>query len=134
MKTSFTLALTAGAALALAAHSAAAQQSSTPPPPATPTPTATATVSTPSVTVRVPRVKLDKYRGRVLTFNIATMIVQSTDNPRMIWSFQYSTELRAKVADMLSTASFQPGDKVVVYCNPGTTVAVKFKGKPSKPA
>ena len=122
------------AALALAAYSAAARQSPPPPPPTTTSPTVTATASTPSVTIRVAKNKFDKYRGRILAFNIASIIVQSTDNPRMIWSFQYSTELRAKVADMLSTASYQPGDKVVVYCNPGTTVAVKFKGKPSKPA
>jgi hypothetical protein len=86
----------------------------------------------PAVVIKQPKPKLDKYKGRVLAFNIASIIVQNMDNPRMVWSFQYSTELHAKVADMLSSGPFQPGDKVTVYCNPGTTVAVKIKGKPSK--
>ena len=91
-----------------------------------------ASVSTPAVTIRKPQPKLDRYRGRVLAFNIATIVVQSMENQRMVWSFQYSTDLRSKVADMLSTGGFQPGDRVEVFCNPGTTVAVRLKGKHSK--
>ena len=79
-----------------------------------------------------PKTTLDHYKGRVLAFNMAQIIVQSTDNEKMIWSFQYSPELRQKVADMLSSGGYQYGDKIRVYCNPGTMVAVKFKGKPSK--
>ena len=81
-----------------------------------------------------PKTTLDHYKGRVLAFNMAQIIVQSTDNEKMVWSFQYSPELRQKVADMLSSGGYQYGDKIRVYCNPGTMVAVKFKGKPSKPS
>ena len=124
----FAFAVAAAAALT-AAHPAAAQQ---PPAPQQPAPVVQASASTPAVTIKKSQPKLDRYKGRVLTFNSATIIVQNMDNPRMVWSFQYSTELRSKVADMLSAGGYQPGDKVQVFCNPGTTVAVKLKGKPSK--
>ena len=79
-----------------------------------------------------PKQTYDRYKGRVLAFNMAQIIVQSTDNEKMIWSFQYSAALREKVADMLSVRPYQYGDRIQVFCNPGTMVAVKFKGKPSK--
>ena len=146
MTNSRIFALAAVTALALTSASARAQQ--TPVTPTQPTPTSTSTTTSqptvivpPSITVnkapdaivKRPKVKLDKYKGRVLAFNIATIMVQSLENPRMVWSFQYSIEMRERVANMLSAGGYQPGDIVTVYCNSGTTVAVKFKGKPSKP-
>ena len=137
MKNSRTAALFSAAAFVLAAASLRAQA----PPNAQDTPTQRPTVLVPpSVTVNKPpevivkqhKPKLDKYKGRVLAFNIASIIVQNMDNPRMVWSFQYSLQMHQKVADMLSSGPYQPGDKVTVYCNRGTTLAVKIKGKPSK--
>ena len=128
----------AAASFALAAASAApAQQPTTPQQPTAPQPTVTVPPSitvgkAPDVIVRQPKPKLDKYSGRVLAINVATIVVQSHENPRMVWSFQYSTDLHSKVADLIGSRGYQPGDKVTVYCNPGTTVAVKIKGKPSK--
>lgn len=80
-----------------------------------------------------PKPKLDTYKGRVLVFNLAQILVQSTENEKMVWTFQYSVELRQHVVDLLNSGGYQYGDMVQVYCNPGTTVAVKIKGKPSKP-
>ena len=134
----------AAAALALATASVCAAQA--PPPTSdgqrvpTPAPTVSSSSTPPTVTmnatpntnVKVAKPKMAKYKGRVLAFNIATIIVQSMENPRMVWSFQYSTDLHNRVADMLGTGGYQPGDMITVYCNPGTTVAVKLKGKPSK--
>ena len=145
MKNSRAFAFAAAVALALAAVSVAvaqqpaSQQPTTQQQPASQQPTVvvppTVTVNavpTPIV-IKQPKPKLDRYKGRVLAFNIASLIVQSMENQRMVWSFQYSTDLHVKVADMLSAGGYQPGDKVEVYCKPGTTVAVKLKGKPSKP-
>ncbi|HXZ19367.1 MAG TPA: hypothetical protein VEG63_05425 [Candidatus Acidoferrales bacterium] len=145
LKNSRIFALVASAAaLALAFPSVCAAQAAPPtsdgqrvPTPATPAPTVssspTVTVNaTPNTNVKVAKPKMVKYKGRVLAFNIATVIVQSMANPRMVWSFQYSTDLHNRVADMLGTGGYQPGDMITVYCNPGTSVAVKLKGKPSK--
>ena len=130
----FAFAVTVALAVCAVAPPAAAQD---PPPPApTPTPTPAPT-RPPLVDIHppkpvAPKPTFDRYKGRVLAFNMAQIIVQSTDNEKMVWSFQYSPELRQKVADMLSSGGYQYGDKIRVYCNPGTMVAVKFKGKPSK--
>jgi hypothetical protein len=123
------------AAMALgAAASLAAQQPPTPP---QQQPDATATGRPPLVDIHPPKpvvkqAPLDRYKGRVLAFNMAVIIVQSVDNEKMVWSFQYSPELRQHVVDLLNSGGYQYGDKVQVYCNPGTTVAVRLKGKPSK--
>jgi hypothetical protein len=86
-------------------------------------------LQTPTVTVT--KRKLDRYKGHVLAFNLAALIVQSDTDPRFIWSFAYSLELRAKVIELLNTGGYRYGDHIQVYCRPGTTIAVKFKGKPS---
>jgi len=132
LKNSRILAAAASLAFGAAAAFAAPRPPQDPPPP-------TATGRPPVVDAHLikptppkNKIKLDKYKGRVLAFNIATIIVQNMENPRMVWSFQYSVQMHQKVADMLSTGPYQPGDKVTVYCNPGTTVAVKIKGKPAK--
>ena len=137
MKNSRTVALFSAAAFVLAAASLRAQappvqQDPTPPQPTVLVPPAVNINKPPDSIVKQPRTKLVKYRGRVLAFNMASLIIQNLENPRMVWTFQYSLEMHQKVADMLSANPYQPGDKVTVYCKPGTTVAIKIKGKPSK--
>lgn len=107
------------------ANPAPAQASSTPVDP----PLVQANVQTP--VIRVTKPKLDHYKGHVLAFNLAAVIVQSDANPKFIWSFQYSPELRTKVIELLNTGGYRNGDRIQVYCHPGTMVAVKFKGRPS---
>jgi len=88
--------------------------------------------TTKPVEVTQPKPKLDRYKGRVLAFDLAHMIVQSTENEKMVWTFQYSVEMRQRVIELLNSGGYQYGDMVQVFCNPGTTIAVKVKGKPSK--
>jgi len=103
---------------------AAAQQSTSPTPPVV-------ALSTPTI-VKKPKPQLNRYKGRVLSFNLAQMMVQSMENEKMVWTFQYSAELREHVTGLLNSGGYQYGDKVEVYCTPGTTTAVRIKGKPSK--
>jgi hypothetical protein len=131
----FAFAATVALVLCAVAPPAAPQD----PPPPTPAPSAVPSPAPPRPPLvdihparPVSKQTFDRYKGRVLVFNIAQIVVQSTENEKMIWSFQYSPELREKVADMLSGRGYQYGDKVQIYCNPGTMVAVRFKGKPSK--
>ena len=88
-----------------------------------------ANIQTPVIKVTKP--KLDHYKGHVLAFNLASVIVQSDTNAKFIWSFEYSPELRNKVSEILNTGGYRYGDKIQVYCHPGTMIAVRFKGKPS---
>jgi hypothetical protein len=87
----------------------------------------------PPVKSKQTKPKLDRYKGRVLVFDKAHLIVQSTVNEKMVWSFQYAPDYQSKVTDMLNTGGYQNGDMVTVFTNPGTTVVVKIKGKASKP-
>jgi len=116
--------VTALALLPCAATPVAAQQSTSPTPPVV-------ALSTPTI-VKKPKAQVVKYKGRVLSFNLAQIMVQSTENEKLVWTFQYSQELREHVTDLLNSGGYQYGDKVQVYVTPGTTVAVKIKGKPSK--
>jgi hypothetical protein len=116
------------ASLALAAGAIApiaAQQSTSPTPPVV-------ALSTPTVVKRV-KPPVDHYKGRVIAFNLAQMMVQSYENEKLVWTFQYAAELRPRVNDLLNSGGYQYGDKVEVFCSPGTKVAVRIKGKPSKP-
>ena len=76
--------------------------------------------------------KLEKFKGQVMFATIASIIVQSSDNLRMIRTFQYSPEAREKMIAIISRGGYRHGDKVTVFTEPGSTVAVKIKGKPSK--
>jgi hypothetical protein len=125
-----TFAAAAGLALCAAAGLAAPQDPAPTPTPATsPGPSRPPLVDIHPAKPPAPKTKLDRYKGRVLVFNMAQIMVQSADNEKMVWSFQYSPELRQQVGDMLNRGGYQYGDSVQVFCNPGTTVAVRLKGK-----
>ena len=125
-----TFAVAAAVALCAAAALAAPQDPAPNPPPPPPPRAPIVDIHPPKPPA--PKTKLDRYKGHVLAFNMAQIMVQSSENEKMIWSFQYSPELRQKVAEMLSGRAYHYGDRVQVFCNPGTTVAVRLKGKPSK--
>ena len=76
--------------------------------------------------------KLEKFKGQVLSATIASIIVQSSDNERMIRTFQYSPEAREKMLAIIGEGGYRHGDKVTVFTEPGSNVALKIKGKPSK--
>lgn len=81
--------------------------------------------------IKVSKSKKDHYKGHVLVFNIAEVVVQSDENQKFVWSFQYSPELRPKVINLLNSGGYVYGDRIEVACRPGTMVAVKLKGKAS---
>jgi len=124
MNRRLTVALAIGSLACASAAPVAAQQSTSPTPPVV-------ALSTPTI-VKKPKVQTDRYKGRVLSFNLAQMIVQSTENEKLVWTFQYSPEMRDHVTSLLNSGGYQYGDRVQVFCTPGTKVAVKIKGKPSK--
>ena len=52
---------------------------------------------------------------------------------REIHTFTYSPQIRGKMQNIINAGGYQYGDKVVVWYRRGGDVAVKIKGKPSKP-
>ncbi|HKV48740.1 MAG TPA: hypothetical protein VJN69_11675 [Candidatus Acidoferrales bacterium] len=63
-----------------------------------------------------------------------SMVVSEQGNERVIHTFTYSPEVKAKMQQIISSGGYQYGDRIKVQYTPGGTVAFKIHGKPSKPA
>lgn len=88
--------------------------------------------STAPIVIKQPKPKLEKFKGHVLSATIASIIVQSSDNEKMVRTFLYSPETKDKMLAIIDRGGYQHGDMVTVYTEPGSNVALKIKGKPSK--
>jgi hypothetical protein len=59
--------------------------------------------------------------------------VRSRVNGLEVRTFVYSDRIRDRMQTMLNNGGYQYGDKVLIWYQPGTDVALRIKGKPSKP-
>jgi hypothetical protein len=91
--------------------------------------------TTDAVVVRSPKpsTKRLKFKGTVLSANIASINLRDQNRPTVVQAFSYSTDVRNQMVKILNAGGYQPGDKVTVEYAPGTTVALKLHGNPSKP-
>jgi hypothetical protein len=62
-----------------------------------------------------------------------SMIVREQSNEVRIHTFTYADQLKPKMERFAEQNGFQSGDKVKILYQPGQTVALKVRGKPSKP-
>lgn len=74
-----------------------------------------------------------KYDGEVIASNSATITVRSKENAMLTQTFTYSPAVRDQMIKILNKGGYQFGDKVVIHYTPGTVIAVKLQGKPTKP-
>jgi hypothetical protein len=77
--------------------------------------------------------KIIKVRYEVLHMLYQSMQVRSLLDVREIHTFSYSPQIRDKMQNIFNAGGYQYGDKVVVWYRSGDDVALKIKGKPSKP-
>jgi hypothetical protein len=77
--------------------------------------------------------KLLKTNFVVVQMLYQSIQVRSLTDMREIHTFSYSPELRDKMQKIFNAGGYQYGDKVVVWYRSGENVALKIKGKPSKP-
>ncbi|HEY6464715.1 MAG TPA: hypothetical protein VIY69_01910 [Candidatus Acidoferrales bacterium] len=61
-----------------------------------------------------------------------SMVVSEQGNERMIHTFTYNANVKAKMQKIINAGGYQYGDKIKIRYTPGTTVALKIHGKPSK--
>jgi hypothetical protein len=61
-----------------------------------------------------------------------SMVVSEQGNERMIHTFTYNPDVKAKMQKIINAGGYQYGDKIKVKYTRGTAVAVKIHGKPSK--
>jgi hypothetical protein len=116
MRSSSIRAVLLGMALALAATSVSAQVETGKP-----------------IQLKAPKKKIAKFKGEVLSMTYVQIIVRSRDNERVIRTFTYTPEMREKMQQIIDRGGYQHGDRVEIQHEPGSDVALKITGKPSKP-
>jgi hypothetical protein len=73
-----------------------------------------------------------KFLGEVLFSNKQSMQVRGQQNTAMIHTFTYSQSVSARMSHVLAKGGYRYGDKVVIEYMPGSDIALRIRGKPSK--
>jgi len=100
--------------------------------------TSNARVSAPIVvhTVATPKTKSTTsgtwMKAEFLHADGNSMVVSEQGNERVIHTFTYSDQVKAKMQKIIDAGGYQYGDKIKILYTPGSTVALKIHGKPSK--
>jgi hypothetical protein len=74
-----------------------------------------------------------KTKFEVVAMLSQSLQVRSLSNPREVHTFTYSTDVRPQMLKIQSAGGYRYGDQVTVWYHQGADVALKIKGKPSKP-
>jgi hypothetical protein len=74
-----------------------------------------------------------KFQGYVMHANSIQLTVRAMGNDMAVETFLLSAEAATKMQQIIEKGGYQYGDKVTVYYDPQSLVAVKIKGKPSRP-
>ncbi len=85
------------------------------------------------IQLKAPKKKIEKFKAEVLSMTNVQIIVRSQANERVIRTFTYTPEVREQMQKIIDQGGYQHGDRVEIHHEPGSEVAVKIKGKPSKP-
>jgi hypothetical protein len=80
-----------------------------------------------------PERKTVKANFEVLHMLYNSIQVRSVENMREIHTFAYSDDIRDDMQNLFNQGGFQYGDKVKIWYQPGAEIALRIKGKPSKP-
>lgn len=80
-----------------------------------------------------PSEKVIKTRFEVLHMLYQSIQVRSLTDMRELHTFTYAPAIRDQMQNIFNNGGFQYGDKVEVWYHPGESVALRVKGKPSKP-
>jgi hypothetical protein len=60
--------------------------------------------------------------------------VHSVNDFRDLRTFSYSPKIRDRMQQILNAGGYQHGDRVTIWYGSDTTLALKIRGKPSKPS
>ncbi|HUO34499.1 MAG TPA: hypothetical protein VMU43_05885 [Candidatus Acidoferrum sp.] len=70
--------------------------------------------------------------GNVIHADGHSIVVSDLNNPRAIHTFTYAGKSLTQMTKVLNEGGYQTGDKVKILYQPGDTVALDIRGKPSK--
>jgi hypothetical protein len=76
---------------------------------------------------------VQKFEGYIVNANIAQVTVRAKGNDMAIQTFPLNQTVAAKMQKIVDNGGYQHGDKITVYYDATSRVAVKIKGKPSRP-
>ncbi len=85
------------------------------------------------IQVKTVKAKMQKFHGTVMNATSAAITVRSSENELAIRTFTYSPKTQAQMQSIIDKGGYQYGDRVEIQYAEGTDVAVRIKGKPSKP-
>jgi hypothetical protein len=71
-------------------------------------------------------------KGQVIRADGHSIVISELGNQRAVHTFTYSGKSLDKMAKILNEGGYQVGDKVRILYQPGDTVAIDVRGKPSK--
>jgi hypothetical protein len=74
-----------------------------------------------------------KFEGFVMNANTAQITLRAKGNDLALQTFALSPNASAKMQVTIDKGGYQYGDRVTVLYNTANLVAVKVKGKPSRP-
>lgn len=72
-------------------------------------------------------------KAEVIRADANQIIVREVSRPMFVHTFTYSQKAQSKMLEILNNGGYQTGDNVKILYQPGDTVALLFRGKPSKP-
>jgi hypothetical protein len=72
-------------------------------------------------------------KAEVVHADARSIIVREEANERAIHTFTYSPKIQDAMQELFDQGGYQAGDKVKILYEQGRTVALKVRGKPSKP-
>ncbi len=87
----------------------------------------------PPIVVVAKKPKVEKFRGEVLSATTLQLVARSRENATVIRTFSYTPAVREQMQKIIDRGGYQHGDRVEIHHEAGKDVAVKIKGKPSKP-
>lgn len=85
------------------------------------------------IAIKTLKPKRAKFEGRVMRMTPEAITVRGRENELAVRTFTYSPKVAPQMRKIFDRGGYQFGDKVTVEFQPGSDVALKIKGKPSKP-
>ncbi len=85
------------------------------------------------IAVKTLKPKLVEFQGEIMHANSVAITVRSRENERVIRTFTYSPKVQEQMQRIIDQGGYQYGDRVAIKHAPGADVALRIKGKPSRP-
>jgi len=72
-------------------------------------------------------------KAEILHADARSMMVREQGNQLSIHTFTYADDIQGRMEQISEAGGYQYGDRVKIMYQPGQLVALKVRGKPSKP-